>query len=63
MTDELNSANLAAAIFSRLSLFRSILSHVASFHAGPRGAQHHKNYLERFKDYPRNRNAVIPFIW
>jgi 3-oxo-5-alpha-steroid 4-dehydrogenase 1 len=31
---------------------------------GPRGAQHHASYLEIFgKDYPRNRAAVIPFIW
>eukprot|EP00009_Paramoeba_aestuarina_P007162 CAMPEP_0201510278 /NCGR_PEP_ID=MMETSP0161_2-20130828/3035_1 /ASSEMBLY_ACC=CAM_ASM_000251 /TAXON_ID=180227 /ORGANISM="Neoparamoeba aestuarina, Strain SoJaBio B1-5/56/2" /LENGTH=260 /DNA_ID=CAMNT_0047905427 /DNA_START=37 /DNA_END=819 /DNA_ORIENTATION=- len=31
---------------------------------GPRGAKHHQNYLERFGDkYPKNRKAVIPFIW
>jgi len=31
---------------------------------GARGYQHHLNYLERFKDkYPKNRKAVIPFIW
>lgn len=30
---------------------------------GPRGAQHHKNYLVKFEDYPRTRKAVIPFIW
>ncbi|CAG0880649.1 unnamed protein product [Darwinula stevensoni] len=28
----------------------------------PRGVQHHKFYLEKFEDYPRNRNAVIPYI-
>eukprot|EP01090_Pellita_catalonica_P016827 TRINITY_DN4943_c0_g2_i1.p1 TRINITY_DN4943_c0_g2~~TRINITY_DN4943_c0_g2_i1.p1 ORF type:complete len:261 (-),score=16.40 TRINITY_DN4943_c0_g2_i1:459-1241(-) len=30
---------------------------------GPRGRQHHQNYLEKFEDYPRNRKAVIPFLW
>lgn len=30
----------------------------------PRGAQHHQNYLEKFKDqYPKSRRAVIPFLW
>ena len=31
---------------------------------GPRGFSHHKDYLRRFGDkYPRNRKAVIPFVW
>lgn len=30
---------------------------------GPRGAQHHQYYQQKFKDYPTNRKAVIPFIW
>lgn len=30
---------------------------------GPRGAQHHKWYQGKFKDYPLGRKAVIPFIW
>jgi hypothetical protein len=30
---------------------------------GPRGAHHHHWYKERFKDYPTQRRAVIPFIW
>eukprot|EP01100_Stratorugosa_tubuloviscum_P015883 TRINITY_DN961_c0_g1_i1.p1 TRINITY_DN961_c0_g1~~TRINITY_DN961_c0_g1_i1.p1 ORF type:complete len:295 (+),score=124.46 TRINITY_DN961_c0_g1_i1:50-886(+) len=30
----------------------------------PRGVQHHKWYLEKFKEkYPKDRKAVIPFIW
>jgi 3-oxo-5-alpha-steroid 4-dehydrogenase 1 len=30
----------------------------------PRGAQHHANYLEKFKEeYPKDRKAVIPFLW
>ena len=30
---------------------------------GPRGAQHHRWYRSTFKDYPRGRKAVIPFLW
>jgi len=30
---------------------------------GPRGYQHHQGYLKRFKNYPKERKAVIPFIW
>ncbi len=30
---------------------------------GPRAKQHHDDYLRRFPDYPKNRKAVIPFIW
>eukprot|EP00123_Amoebidium_parasiticum_P010077 comp19880_c0_seq1/m.24040 comp19880_c0_seq1/g.24040 ORF comp19880_c0_seq1/g.24040 comp19880_c0_seq1/m.24040 type:complete len:274 (-) comp19880_c0_seq1:701-1522(-) len=31
---------------------------------GPRGMQHHKWYLEKFKEeYPKSRFAVIPFLW
>lgn len=30
---------------------------------GARGKQHHEDYLKRFPDYPKNRKAVIPFIW
>eukprot|EP01095_Lingulamoeba_sp_RSL-Kostka_P015305 TRINITY_DN698_c5_g1_i1.p1 TRINITY_DN698_c5_g1~~TRINITY_DN698_c5_g1_i1.p1 ORF type:complete len:345 (-),score=70.03 TRINITY_DN698_c5_g1_i1:281-1315(-) len=35
------------------------------FNIGPRGAAHHKWYLEKFREeYPKlNRKAVIPFIW
>jgi 3-oxo-5-alpha-steroid 4-dehydrogenase 1 len=29
---------------------------------GPRAIAHHSWYLERFKDYPKNRKALIPFI-
>lgn len=29
---------------------------------GTRGQQHHRYYLQKFKDYPKNRKAVIPFI-
>jgi 3-oxo-5-alpha-steroid 4-dehydrogenase 1 len=30
---------------------------------GPRGAQHHKWYRSHFKDYPKERCAVLPYIW
>lgn len=31
---------------------------------GPRGAQHHKWYLNKFREeYPKDRKAVIPFLW
>ncbi|KAK9817238.1 hypothetical protein WJX72_011616 [[Myrmecia] bisecta] len=29
----------------------------------PRAHQHHQWYLKRFKDYPRSRRAVIPYVW
>lgn len=30
---------------------------------GPRAQQHHQWYVEKFKDYPPERKAVIPFLW
>ncbi|KAH3850896.1 3-oxo-5-alpha-steroid 4-dehydrogenase 1-like [Dreissena polymorpha] len=29
---------------------------------GPRAWQHHKYYLSKFKDYPKSRKAVIPYL-
>jgi 3-oxo-5-alpha-steroid 4-dehydrogenase 1 len=29
----------------------------------PRAVAHHSWYMERFDDYPRDRKAVIPFLW
>ncbi|MEM7550150.1 MAG: methyltransferase [Bacteroidota bacterium] len=29
----------------------------------PRAVSHHKWYFKKFKDYPGNRKALIPFIW
>lgn len=29
----------------------------------PRGVSHHQWYQETFKDYPKNRKAVLPFLW
>jgi hypothetical protein len=29
----------------------------------PRAISHHRWYKEYFKDYPKNRKAVIPFLW
>lgn len=29
---------------------------------GPRALGHHRFYLDKFKDYPRHRKAIIPFI-
>ncbi|XP_062295354.1 3-oxo-5-alpha-steroid 4-dehydrogenase 2a [Scomber scombrus] len=29
---------------------------------GPRAYQHHRDYQQRFEDYPRSRKAIIPFI-
>ncbi|XP_070777276.1 3-oxo-5-alpha-steroid 4-dehydrogenase 2a [Enoplosus armatus] len=29
---------------------------------GPRACQHHRDYQQRFEDYPRTRKALIPFI-
>lgn len=28
----------------------------------PRALQHHRWYLEKFEDYPKNRKAIFPFI-
>jgi len=34
------------------------------FNLAPRARMHHKWYLDKFKeDYPKNRKALIPFIW
>uniref|UniRef100_A0A7S3PEU5 3-oxo-5-alpha-steroid 4-dehydrogenase 1 n=1 Tax=Aplanochytrium stocchinoi TaxID=215587 RepID=A0A7S3PEU5_9STRA len=30
---------------------------------GPRAIQHHRWYLSKFEDYPRNRKALIPFLY
>ncbi|XP_013884658.1 3-oxo-5-alpha-steroid 4-dehydrogenase 2 [Austrofundulus limnaeus] len=30
---------------------------------GPRAYQHHRDYQQRFRDYPRSRKALIPFIF
>lgn len=30
---------------------------------GSRGLHHHNYYLKNFDNYPKNRKAVIPFIW
>lgn len=30
---------------------------------GPRALQHHRWYLDKFDDYPRERRALIPFVW
>ncbi len=29
----------------------------------PRGLSHHKWYLEKFENYPKERKAVFPFLW
>ena len=29
----------------------------------PRAHHHHRWYLSKFEDYPKNRSAIIPFIW
>ncbi|XP_037328997.2 3-oxo-5-alpha-steroid 4-dehydrogenase 2a [Pungitius pungitius] len=29
---------------------------------GPRAYQHHRDYQQRFEDYPRSRKALIPFV-
>uniref|UniRef100_A0A914CT89 Steroid 5-alpha reductase C-terminal domain-containing protein n=1 Tax=Acrobeloides nanus TaxID=290746 RepID=A0A914CT89_9BILA len=29
---------------------------------GPRAWSHHQDYLQKFKDYPKNRKALIPFV-
>lgn len=28
-----------------------------------RGVAHHKSYLQKFDNYPKNRKAILPFIW
>ncbi|OXB53618.1 hypothetical protein ASZ78_000099 [Callipepla squamata] len=33
------------------------------FILGSRAKQHHQWYLEKFEDYPKNRKAVIPFVY
>lgn len=30
---------------------------------GMRAWHHHRYYLEKFPDYPKNRKAIIPFLW
>eukprot|EP01098_Paradermamoeba_levis_P015349 TRINITY_DN7749_c0_g1_i1.p1 TRINITY_DN7749_c0_g1~~TRINITY_DN7749_c0_g1_i1.p1 ORF type:complete len:281 (-),score=70.01 TRINITY_DN7749_c0_g1_i1:83-880(-) len=45
--------SLPAAIFA-LFTFSNI---------GPRGWQHHRWYQTKFENYPKNRKAVIPFLW
>eukprot|EP00742_Colponemidia_sp_Colp-10_P000523 GILJ01000569.1.p1 GENE.GILJ01000569.1~~GILJ01000569.1.p1 ORF type:complete len:273 (+),score=19.96 GILJ01000569.1:37-819(+) len=45
--------NLPAFAFA-FSTFSSI---------APRAAAHHRWYLSKFEDYPKQRKAVIPFIW
>jgi len=30
---------------------------------GPRALHHHLWYLQKFEDYPRDRRALIPFVW
>lgn len=50
---------VAAAAWPALSFAIFTFSNI-----GPRGYQHHLWYLKQFKDkYPKNRKAVIPFIW
>ncbi|XP_055014487.1 3-oxo-5-alpha-steroid 4-dehydrogenase 2-like [Boleophthalmus pectinirostris] len=44
--------NLAAFSFSFFTLCS----------IGPRALGHHRFYLEKFPDYPRNRKALIPFV-
>lgn len=29
----------------------------------PRALKHHKWYLEKFEDYPKDRKAIFPFLW
>mgnify|MGYP003301402655 FL=1 len=33
------------------------------FNLVPRAVAHHKWYKNKFSDYPRNRKAIIPFIF
>ncbi|XP_074550892.1 3-oxo-5-alpha-steroid 4-dehydrogenase 2-like [Halichoeres trimaculatus] len=30
---------------------------------GPRAYHHHRDYMQRFEDYPRSRKAVLPFVF
>lgn len=34
-----------------------------TFNIGPRARQHHLWYLTKFDDYPKDRVALIPFVW
>jgi hypothetical protein len=35
-----------------------------TFNIAPRAFGHHAWYLEKFKDdYPKDRKALIPFVW
>lgn len=44
-----STAGLAFALFTAANV-------------GPRALSHHRDYLRRFPDYPRNRRALIPFL-
>ncbi|XP_062598234.1 3-oxo-5-alpha-steroid 4-dehydrogenase 2-like [Saccostrea cucullata] len=44
-----NLPSLASAIFTLCNI-------------GPRALHHHRFYLEKFEDYPKDRKALIPFL-
>jgi len=65
-----SGANFTAEIIEWLGFaiatwsFAGLAFALATFaNVAPRARQHHQNYLEMFKDYPRQRKAVIPFLW
>jgi 3-oxo-5-alpha-steroid 4-dehydrogenase 1 len=51
------------AIMSGFSLPAIAFACFTFANIGARGMQHHRYYLAQFPDYPKNRRAVIPYIW
>ena len=62
--------NLSAEIFEWIG-FAMMAMNLGAFsfavwtfcNLAPRAVAHHKWYIDKFPDYPKNKKAVIPFLW
>jgi 3-oxo-5-alpha-steroid 4-dehydrogenase 1 len=68
--DMVSGANFAAEIYEWIgfgiacwSLPAFTFAAFTFFNTAPRGVAHHKWYLSKFENYPKDRCAVIPFLW